>query len=59
MNNKRNKFKEESLNKKIKEMIAKSKKLNLVKPLASAFEKNPCEKECHKGKNLNIKQMLN
>ena len=33
----------------IKDIISKSKKLNLIKPLSSAFENNPVKKEAHKG----------
>lgn len=43
-------FVDKSLKEKIKQIIDKSKKLNLIKPLSSAFETTPCEKEEHKGK---------
>lgn len=43
-------FKDEALNKKVKELLKKSKELNLIKPLTTAFEKNNCKEEQHKGK---------
>lgn len=42
-------FNDSDLKKKIKEILAKSKKLDLIKPLSSAFENTPVEKEEHKG----------
>lgn len=33
----------------VKEILRKAKKLNLIKPLSSAFDNTPVDKEEHKG----------
>ncbi len=43
-------LKDNNLKKKIQKIIDKSKELNLIKPLSSAFENTSCEVEEHKGK---------
>lgn len=50
MDKKKTNFNDKSFKEKVKEIIDKSKKLNLIKPLSSAFENTPCTKEEHKGK---------
>lgn len=43
-------LKNRTLQKKVKEMIEKSKKLGLIKPHTEAFKEFPVENEDHKGK---------
>ncbi len=43
-------FRNTKLKLKVKELIKKSKKLNLIKPHTAAFEDTPTKYEQHKGK---------
>lgn len=39
----------EKLQAKVRDLIEKSKKMNMIKPLSTAFETTPCKSENHKG----------
>ena len=52
MKNENKDFKNQSLKLKVKEMIKKSKEMNLIKNHTEAFDTIPTELEQHKGKLL-------
>ncbi len=50
MKNVKNDIRDNKLKLKVKDLIKKSKKLNLIKPHTAAFEDTPTKYEQHKGK---------